>query len=71
MLYRPDGRVPSLPAQVPIGLFRLRGTPSVRAEIRRDKQPKILSPYSFRFLVVTDPLGRSDSKERAHGGKRR
>lgn len=82
MLDRPSGRIPSLLAQVSIARFRLRGTLSVRAEIRRDKRPKILLPYSFRLLVVTDPLsrltGRDDfchglltSKERSDGGKRR
>ena len=57
MLDLPAGRAPSRLAQVSIALFRLRETLTVRAEVRRDEQPKILSPFSFRVLVVTVLLG--------------
>ena len=71
ILERPAGRVPSLLAKGSVALFRLGGTLSVGAEIRRDEQPKILLPYSFRVLVVTSLLCQLTPTERAHGGERR
>ena len=59
------GPVPSLLAPVSMALFRHGETLTVRAEIRRDEQPKILPLFSFRVLVVTDPLSRFTSAERA------